>query len=245
MRKWNVVYEASLAILALLSVALMFVYDDAKDPVLRSRIAMLDVALVVIFVFDWTRYALKQPHPAKTMLTRSWALLGMVPLALPFPDAFRLLRLVRLVRIFRVMGFAKRFLHSVEEVARKSHVLKLGVVSLTITLLGATLVWLVERNNNPDLASFSESLWWAVVTVTTVGYGDITPLTTLGRVIASILMVTGIGTIGLLASTLSGSFVSSSSSSLVGDLDALGRLHESGQLTDEEFAAAKAKLLRS
>lgn len=243
MGKRATVYEGVMALLAVGSVALMFVVEEVSDPLLLQRLVWLDLAVVSWFFLDWLVHGLRSPNPKGYFVRHSWELLGMIPLVVPFPDAFRLLRLVRLVRIVRVFGIAARFLRAFDEVARKSHVLRLGVVSLTITVIGAVLVWLVERGNNPDLHEFSESLWWAVVTVTTVGYGDITPLTPLGRVIAAILMVTGIGTIGLLASTLSSTFISGAKPGIHEDIAGLADLHAKGALTDDEFARAKALVL--
>ena len=59
------------------------------------------------------------------------------------------------------------------------------------------------------MTSYSDGLWWALVTITTVGYGDITPLTNLGRIIASSLMIMGIGFIATITAAVSSYFISS------------------------------------
>ncbi|TGV07890.1 two pore domain potassium channel family protein, partial [Mesorhizobium sp. M00.F.Ca.ET.186.01.1.1] len=73
----------------------------------------------------------------------------------------------------------------------------LGVV--TIIMLGSsTAIYLLEYGVNENIKSFPDALWWSIVTTTTVGYGDISPVTSGGRIMATILMVTGIGMIGAL-----------------------------------------------
>ncbi|MDY6835203.1 MAG: ion channel [Chloroflexota bacterium] len=58
-------------------------------------------------------------------------------------------------------------------------------------LLSAAATYLAERSSNPDLSSFGDCLWWAIVTMSTVGYGDRSPITSTGRLIASVVMITG------------------------------------------------------
>ena len=75
---------------------------------------------------------------------------------------------------------------------------------------GAIGLFLVE-GNAPDskVTNLGDAFWWAIVTVTTVGYGDVYPVTTEGKIIASILMIIGIGILGILISTLGASFIES------------------------------------
>ena len=61
--------------------------------------------------------------------------------------------------------------------------------------------------SEPDVRSLGDGIWWALVTITTVGYGDITPLTTLGRVIASSLMLLGLGLIATITAIVSAKFI--------------------------------------
>jgi voltage-gated potassium channel len=71
--------------------------------------------------------------------------------------------------------------------------------------LGAAIV--VRVIAEPDFPSFGEALWWSIQTVTTVGYGDVAPTTTEGRVVAGVLMIAGIATISLVTAAISAGFV--------------------------------------
>ncbi len=78
----------------------------------------------------------------------------------------------------------------------------LAVYAVGLVLLIATLVTLVERGHDSPIDSFSDALWWSIATVTTVGYGDVVPVTQAGRVFAYALMLGGIGLFGALTANL-------------------------------------------
>ena len=73
-------------------------------------------------------------------------------------------------------------------------------------LFGSWMAYVAEHPANPEFANFGDSLWWGIVTLTTVGYGDIVPETTKGRTAAVFLMLTGIGTLGVISGTLASAF---------------------------------------
>jgi voltage-gated potassium channel len=84
--------------------------------------------------------------------------------------------------------------------------LAFGVLGST-TLVGGLSMFLVEARVNPSIGTVFDGLWWALVTVTTVGFGDITPVTTLGRIVGAALMVAGMFTLALFAGIVGSSFV--------------------------------------
>jgi Ion channel len=93
-------------------------------------------------------------------------------------------------------------------------------------------------------------LWWGVVTLTTVGHGDVTPVTTEGRIAAMTLMLLGIGLFGAITATITSYLMSHDSHhgpdhSLAGELERLATLHESRALSNDEFTAAKGSVLRA
>lgn len=76
--------------------------------------------------------------------------------------------------------------------------------TLLATLAGGTLAWLLDRDDFPTLGT---GLWWSLQTVTTVGYGDVTPSHTEGRVIATIVMLAGIGFLAVITASITATFV--------------------------------------
>jgi voltage-gated potassium channel len=105
-----------------------------------------------------------------------------------------LARLARLVRVVKAGG--KKLTQLFEQLGR------LGIVVSIIIVTCAYVAYHVERATNPLFNSFGTSVWWAVVTITTVGYGDVYPITTAGRITGVVLMFSGLALFGVLAGTL-------------------------------------------
>jgi voltage-gated potassium channel len=109
-------------------------------------------------------------------------------------------------------------------------------------------LYIAEHGFNKAIESPFDALWWGVVTLTTVGYGDVTPVTTEGRIAAMVLMLLGISLFGAITATITSYLISSDSRqgrepALVDELERLSALHSTGVLTDDEFSMAKRGLL--
>ena len=108
-----------------------------------------------------------------------------------------LLRLARLARLVMVTKGARRLFERLGRVAG----LAVGVV-----VIGSLVAYNAEHPANPGFATIGDALWWGIVTLTTVGYGDIVPKTATGRWAAVIIMITGIAVLGVLAGSLASFF---------------------------------------
>lgn len=150
-------------------------------------------------VIGRVRYVL---HPL--MLIDLLAILAVVP-ALRGLRALRLLRLFRGIKLFRYSSPIRGVTRALQENAL--------VYAFNVTfLIGAVIVggvslFLVERGSNPDMNHIADGIWWALVTITTVGFGDITPTTPLGRTIGGGVMVVGMFTVALFAGTIGGTLL--------------------------------------
>lgn len=143
-------------------------------------------------------------------------LLAFLPtLLLPgINDAFvvRLLRLARLLRIAKLGRYSNSILLLELTIRRcRREMLVTLAIAGCVLLLSATLLWIVESGVQPaTFGSIPRALWWSVVTLTTVGYGDVYPVTLLGRILGGMVALLGIGMIAMPAGILSASFVESS-----------------------------------
>jgi voltage-gated potassium channel len=150
-----------------------------------------------------------------TFLKNSWFDIFIIVVSPPFgvPQtlqglrALRAVRLLRLLRLMRAIAFLSIGLKSARRALqhRKFHYVLL--LTAGVMVLGATGLYTVERPVNSSVKTFDDALWWAITTTTTVGYGDIYPVTGEGRLIAVLLMLTGIGVIGVFTATIASVFM--------------------------------------
>jgi voltage-gated potassium channel len=131
-----------------------------------------------------------------------WDIIIIVVLATPL---LRVLRLFRLLRLVRAGLFLRKIntksIRSMLRLSQKNISINMAIVFLVV-LIFAGLEFFVEHGTNANFSNYKDAIWWSFATITTVGYGDLSPQTDLGRVIAVVLMFLGILLYGLLISNL-------------------------------------------
>lgn len=140
-------------------------------------------------------------------------LLAILPFYLPFLGldlrSFRVLRLFRVVRTLKVGRYSKAMqLTGHVVVSRGPELITSLSIILALVLLSASLMYYAEREAQPDaFSSIPAAMWWAVTTLSTVGYGDVYPLTPAGKLLASTIALLGIGMFALPTGILGAAFV--------------------------------------
>ena len=143
-------------------------------------------------------------------LVRPIMLVDILAVLALFPElrGLRALRLLRLLRTTRVFRYRNPFAIVLQALEENSLLFALAFSGLGgATLLGGVSIYLVEVRENPAIQTLADGLWWALVTITTVGFGDITPVTALGRIIGAVLMVAGMFSLALFAGIVGSSLV--------------------------------------
>ena len=193
---------------------------ESVEPLQREYATLFTVVEWVFTIFFTIEYLLRlycvfRPYKYATSFFGIIDLLAILPsylaLFLPTAQYFLIIRAFRLIRIFRIFKMA----HFINEgniiiqalkASRAKITVFLTFVSLLVIIIGA-LMYLVEGGSNDGFSSIPRGVYWSIVTLTTVGYGDITPTTDLGQFISGIVMILGYAIIAVPTGIVSAEFV--------------------------------------
>jgi len=165
--------------------------------------AVVGVVTWLVFLVDYVEQVRHREHYGRTGFGRFdlFVVIATAPwFLLPGAQAGAfvvVLRLARLARLVMATRGARRLFARLGGVA---------VVAVGVVLVGSLIAYHAEHPTNPEFATVGDALWWGIVTLTTVGYGDIVPQTTTGRWAAVLIMITGIAVLGTLAGSLASFF---------------------------------------
>jgi voltage-gated potassium channel len=207
-------YNIFILVLTIFSLALMVVQILPIDDDTRQLVTLYDNVICIVFLGDFAmNVAGSRPRRAYIIGQRGWLdLLGSIPAlgVFPFTALFRLARLSRLARIGKLLS-GKNRKELVRDVLenRGQYATFITVLSAGMVLTVASILILQFESQDPDanIQTGGDAIWWGVVTLTTVGYGDRYPVTLLGRLTAVSVMFAGVGIIGALASILASMLV--------------------------------------
>jgi voltage-gated potassium channel len=121
--------------------------------------------------------------------------------------AGRLLRLIRLLRVIRAFRSTRHLVNHIFANKAQGAFTSISVIAILLVIFSAIGILQVEKDPNSNIKTAEDAIWWAYVTITTVGYGDKFPVTTEGRIIAGILMTAGVGLFGTFTAFIASWFV--------------------------------------
>ncbi|WP_347106334.1 ion transporter [Lactobacillus paragasseri] len=205
MSKKEKIYNFTMAILAIISIILV-ILDYASVINLDTGVWMwVDNGILVVFAIDYFYRLTIAENKWSFFKHNIFDLLSIIPVN-GFFTLFRLARLgrlarlarlTRLLRVLRLVGLTGRL----RKILYTNGLIYLLYTSLSLLIIGAITYSMTEH------VSLAQSFWWAIATATTVGYGDISPHTFVGKIVALVLMLVGIGVIGMLTSSITTYFV--------------------------------------
>jgi voltage-gated potassium channel len=178
------------------------------SPETQSILGTADTAICFIFLGDFS-YRWYQAENRRAFL--KWGWIDFVS-SIPVYGVFRLARIVRVVRILRSIRSAKYILTIIFQNKAKGTFSVVATVSLVLLIFSAVVILNVETTPDANIKTGSDALWWAITTITTVGYGDRYPVTDEGRVVGAILMVVGVGFFGTFTAYVATFFLSGNKS---------------------------------
>lgn len=225
--KWDKIINGFIIVLIILNViAVMLETVDSIHKPHAAFFRVFDLVSVIIFTIEYVlrvwscnhdpRYAHKVHGRLKYMLSTG----ALIDLLAIFPFYFhvivgldlrmlRVLRLLRFLRLFRLTAYMKsaRIVRNVFKT--RANDLKLSLVLIIfLIIIAACLLYFAEHGAQPTIfSSIPATFWWAIVTITSVGYGDMVPITITGKILTSIISISGLAVLALPAGIITSGFL--------------------------------------
>lgn len=252
-------------VLALISIVLV-IADLANTISIDSEpYAAIDNVILFIFAIDYFYRLIRAKNKRYFIVHNIFDLLSIIPFNSAFylfrinrlSRAFRFIRVFKFFRVLRLTALLGRLRNNILRFLKTNGLIYLIYIDSVLLIIAAIVYSLTEQT------SFWNALWWSIVTTTTVGYGDMSPSTAIGRIMAVILMFVGIGMIGMLTSAITSFFSSNEDSDiqyikssldklastknldqdLTDNLIQLNTLFDQQLITKEDFETKKKQLL--
>lgn len=226
-KKSSKLFDMLLIVLIIVNVGAMMLETVPGIPaILQHELHVIEVVSVLIFTIEYVLRVYScasgpnRPASQTTPWQKRWAyikspmalvdLMAILPFYLSIFVAFdlRILRVFRVLRILKIGRYSRSMQTLITVLRNESHSLIAAIsVLLLFTVIAATCIYYIEHTAQPNVfSSIPASLWWALVTLTTVGYGDAVPVTALGKVFGGLITIMGICFYALPAGILSSSY---------------------------------------
>ena len=206
-------YQLFILVVSILSILIVIGTYLPLDEGSLSVLNSVDNFICLFFFTDFIINLSRSQNRLRYLYT--WGIIDLAS-SIPNIELFRAVRLTRILRVLRLIKSAKVILVVFRRRKTESALLSLAVISILLLLTSSLLILHFENGMDGGINSAKDAIWWSFVTVTTVGYGDMYPVTTAGRIVATVLMCFGIGIFCSLTATVANLFSRGNDSS---DLD--------------------------
>ncbi|MGO9387469.1 MAG: potassium channel family protein [Methanobacterium sp.] len=219
-RNFNVIFEALLSVLILVEILFLaigsigFLIGIKSSTVYTLGFLDLIVSLLILFDFIFFRIIRENNKNIWKFLGENWVyIIASIPLFFISFNLFQLFGfkiIIGLIGIIRIYALIKVFLTTSREVRKYPQKTKLDyatIVLFLVLILGSALFFIIERTVNPEVPNYESAIWYAIVSMTTTGYGDIVPVTLGGHILGVLFILTGMGYISLTTATLAYTFI--------------------------------------
>jgi len=242
-------YEIFILLLSILSLLNLVIFIlPSIDPLVKDVILIMDIFITLIFIIDFL-YRLFTADSKSDYVLRQYGWADLLS-SLPFQATkiFRVFRIFKIVRLSRVYGRGTIVRELKENRAGSALLLTIFLV-IVVLEFGGSLIVAVEANSpDANITTGGDGVWWAFVTITTVGYGDRFPVTPNGRMVGMLTMSLGVGLFGVLTGFLANAFIPEKNNEpkvKSGSRDSVDQIGEIRRLIEEQerlTASLKDKL---
>jgi voltage-gated potassium channel len=219
-RHYQVIFEALLTVLIIVDLLLMgMMIAGLTLGIMHGtvyNIGNYDLIIALLILIDFIVFRIKtnKLNDNWQFILDNWAyILSIIPITFICFNIFHLfgyMYIIGLIVIIRFYALYKVLRITGKEVRKYPSKTKLDyatVILLLVLIIGSFLFYLVEHGVNYEVPNFESAMWYSVISMTTVGYGDIVPITGIGRIIGIIMIFTGMGYVSLVTATLAFSFI--------------------------------------
>ncbi|WP_108258071.1 ion transporter [Mangrovicoccus ximenensis] len=203
--------------IVLSAVAITLETIDDLPPFLREVMAVFEWVILAVFTAEYITRIICAPRPLRYIFS-FWGIVDLMAclpaFALLHPQwaALRTLRIVRLFRLLKLLRAAHALDRLIEALSSvKGDLTVFALLAGIVLYIAATGIYIFEHDAQPEaFGSIPESMWWAVVSFTTVGYGDSYPITAGGRLFTSAILFVGLGVIAVPAAVITSALIEQS-----------------------------------
>lgn len=203
-RNSELLWQTAIAVLSIYSIASCVLLEfDVLWLEAEYIINWVDLPLSLLFLTDFVICFSRAPNKARYFFVEfGWAdLISSIP-AILFFRVFRAVRLLRLLRFYKTFKSVNSLLVAFGSNVVRTTFLGMSLLCFFLVIIASIAILRVEDSPEANIHTPSDALWWSIVTLTTVGYGDKYPLSDPGRIIAVVLMISGTGLFGAFTAML-------------------------------------------
>jgi len=242
-------YELFILLLSILSLVNIIIFIlPSIDPLVKGVISIMDIFITLIFMLDFL-YRLFTADSKSDYFLRQYGWADLLS-SLPFQATkiFRVFRVIKIVRLSRAFGPGTVVRELRENRAGSALFLTIFLVIVVLEFGGSLIVAVEAGDPNANIDTPGDGVWWAFVTITTVGYGDQFPVTQNGRLVGMLTMSLGVGLFGVLTGFLANAFIPEKKErpkvdELSGDGDdQIGEIHRLIEEQERVTASLKSKV---
>jgi voltage-gated potassium channel len=218
-RHVQVIFESLLSVMIILEIFFLVLvsigFVGGIKQISVDHFGFYDITIGILIFIDLIYYRYKDRDPNEgNFIVKNWVyIISSIPL---FFICFNLLHLfdfkiiiaiIGIVRIYSLIKVLQITSRDVSKYPQKTKLDYATVVLLLVLILGSFIFFLAERGVNPTVIDYESAIWYAIVSMTTTGYGDIVPVTFLGHIIGVIFILSGMAYVSLVTATLAYSFI--------------------------------------
>jgi len=219
-RHYQIILEALLSVMIIINLLLLglmtmgFIVGIKHNSVFYVGDFDLVIAFLIFLDFIFFRLRKERSRNTRQFISENWAfILSIIPIGFISFNLFHLFSfvpIIGLIGLFRIYALIKVLTiigRNVREYPSKTKLDYATFVILLVLIIGSYLFLITERGVNPEVPNYESAMWFSIVSMATVGYGDIVPYTLTGRIIGVVLILTGMGYVSLVTATLAYSFI--------------------------------------